>query len=159
VIFGQTARAELAPWHDSVALWTRAVALDANNDVALYNLADAHVAAGQPAAAIAEYERLLALVPDHAVARERLGRLRADAEEAAGDAAAAAGRLAEAATAYGRASPSTRRARRCGARHGARPAVSWAALRTQVAAAAGNTAASALAFRVWPRPHGRPSRC
>ncbi len=103
VFFGQTARTELAPWHDSVALWTRAVALDANNDVALYNLADAHVAAGQPVVAIAEYERLLALVPDHALARERLGRLRADAEEAAGDTAAGAGRLAEAATAYGRA--------------------------------------------------------
>jgi protein O-mannosyl-transferase len=102
VLFGQTARAELAPWHDSVALWTRAVALDANNDVARYNLADAFVAAGQPVAAIAEYERLLALVPDHTLARERLNALRADAEEATADNAAAAGRLAEAATAYGR---------------------------------------------------------
>lgn len=103
VAFGQTARAELAPWHDSVALWTRAVALDANNDVARYNLADALVTAGHPVAAIAEYERLLALVPDHTLARQRLNALRADADEAAGDSAAAAGRLAEAATAYGRA--------------------------------------------------------
>ncbi len=153
VIFGQTARAELAPWHDSVALWTRAVALDANNDVALYNLADAHVAAGQPAAAIAEYERLLALVPDHAVARERLGRLRADAEEAAGDAAAAAGRLAEAATAYGRALAvdATRTSVRVkrGMALATRGELARALPDLEAAAAAGNTdpaVASALAF-------------
>ena len=34
-----TRDAQAAYWHDSVALWSRAVALDADNDVALYNLA------------------------------------------------------------------------------------------------------------------------
>ena len=35
------ARAQTAYWHDSTALWSRAVTLDADNDVALYNLAQA----------------------------------------------------------------------------------------------------------------------
>lgn len=95
-------QAQLPYWQDSIGLWTRAVTLDADNDVALYNLADAQLAAGQLNAAIATDERLLALVPDHALARRRHDRLLADREEGVADAAAGAGRLAEAALAYDR---------------------------------------------------------
>lgn len=102
VAFGQTARAETGHWRDSIALWSRAAALDADNDVAHYNLAEALSAAGQTEAAIAQYSHLIALVPDHALARRQRDRLLADGEEQAADAAAGAGRLAEAATAYGR---------------------------------------------------------
>ncbi len=102
VVFAQTAHAGTAYWHDSIALWSRAVALDADNDVALYNLAEAQVAAGDLPAAIATYDRLLVLVPDHALGRRRRDGLVADREERAADQAAAAGRLAEAATGYGR---------------------------------------------------------
>jgi len=102
VVFGQTARAETAHWHDSIALWSRAVALDADNDVALYNLAQAQVTAGDLDAALASYDRLLTLVPDHTLGRRQRDGLLADREERAADAAAADGRLAEAATAYGR---------------------------------------------------------
>ena len=34
-----SARRALAPWSDSIALWTRVVALDPRHDVGLYNLA------------------------------------------------------------------------------------------------------------------------
>src|SRR5262249_54966086 len=55
-------------WHDSIALWTRALDLDSRNDVAAYNLAIAFADAGHEADAITWYERTLALVPDQSLA-------------------------------------------------------------------------------------------
>jgi tetratricopeptide (TPR) repeat protein len=94
-------RAEI--WRDSVTLWSTAVRLDTNNDVALYNLALAHVAAGQPDAAMSELQRLLTLVPDHGPGRAQLNTLVADREEAAGNDAAGDRRFFAAVAAYSRA--------------------------------------------------------
>ncbi len=102
VFLSQAATAQIAYWHDSVSLWTRAVALDADNDVALYNLGQALTAAGLPDAAITHYTRLLALVPDHAPARRALATLQANKIQAAADADAQAGRLNRAASGYDR---------------------------------------------------------
>ena len=62
----------------------------------------ARAEAGDAAAAITHYERLIALVPDHAPAQRALGGLIADREQRAADAAAQAGRLHEAVGGYGR---------------------------------------------------------
>lgn len=48
-------------WHDSVTLWSRAIALAPRSQAAHFNLAVAHEAAGRYAAAVAEYERLAQL--------------------------------------------------------------------------------------------------
>ncbi len=103
VFFGQAAAAHTAYWHDSVSLWSRAVALDSDNDIALYNLALAQIDAGQPGLAIERLQRLVALVPDHEVGRQRLALLVADREQRAGDAQAAAGHFTAAVAAYDRA--------------------------------------------------------
>ena len=103
VALGLSARAQTAYWHDSTALWTRAVTLDAGNDIALFNLAQARAEAGDAEAAIRHYERLVALVPDHEPAKRALGGLIADREQRAADAAAQAGRLHEAVGRYDRA--------------------------------------------------------
>lgn len=95
-------RAQVGYWHDSIALWSRAVALDATNDVALYNLALALTDAGRADEAIDRYQALLALVPDHELGRRELAKLLADREQRAGDALANSGRLAEAVAAYDR---------------------------------------------------------
>ncbi|MEP7116716.1 MAG: hypothetical protein ABI880_04000 [Acidobacteriota bacterium] len=102
VFLGQAATAQTAYWHDSVALWSRAVALDANNDVALFNLGQALSAEGRPDAAMLQYERLVALVPDHAPGRRALSVLQANKAQAVADADAQAGRLARAVTGYDR---------------------------------------------------------
>ena len=102
VFLSQAATAQTAYWRDSVTLWSRAVALDADNDVALYNLAQALTAAGLPDAAAAHYERLLKLVPDHEPGRRALQSLQADKAQAAADAAAQAGHLIQAVTGYDR---------------------------------------------------------
>ncbi len=119
-----SARAQTAHWRDSLSLWTRAVALDADNDVALYNLALALIDAGRPDEAVPQLERLVAQVPDHDLARTRLDALLADREQRSADEAANAGRLAEAVAAYSRvleldpsADPGAAEPR-----HGARPA-------------------------------------
>lgn len=65
-------------WHDSVALWTRALAFDARNDIAAFNLAVAFDNDGRKDEAIARYEETLALIPDHEPARRALVNLRAD---------------------------------------------------------------------------------
>jgi tetratricopeptide (TPR) repeat protein len=65
-------------WHDSIALWTRALEFDARNDVATYNLAVALEADGRRDEAIGRYEQTLALIPDHEPARRALVNLRAD---------------------------------------------------------------------------------
>lgn len=103
VLLGRSTLAQVPMWHDSVSLWSRAVAADADNDVALYNLALAEVEAGQPDRGIDRLQRLVALVPDHDLGRERLARLVADREERRGHQAAAARQWAEAVAAYDRA--------------------------------------------------------
>ena len=102
VVLGPMATAQVGYWRDSVSLWSRAVAFDGDNDVAIYNLAQALTSAGLPDAAIQQYTRLVALVPDHAVAQRALAGLLADQAQAAADQAAQAGRLAQAVTGYDR---------------------------------------------------------
>lgn len=63
-------------WHDSTTLWTRALAFDARNDIATYNLAVALQAEGRRDEAIGRYEQTLALIPDHEPARRALVNLR-----------------------------------------------------------------------------------
>jgi protein O-mannosyl-transferase len=114
-IFAQSARSQLPYWRDSVSLWSRALALDADNDVALYNLALAEIDQGRPDLAIDHLTRLVALVPDHALGQQRLDALVADRELRAAEASAAAGRLREAIAAFERAlarDPGRTRARR-----------------------------------------------
>ena len=91
------------------------MALDADNDVALYNLALAEIQQGRHDAAIDHLTRLVALVPDHALGKTRLDALVADRELRAAEASAAAGRLGEAIAAFDRAlarDPGRTRARR-----------------------------------------------
>jgi len=89
-------------WRDSVTLWTRAVALDPRNDVALYNLALARDEAGDEAGALRALRETLALVPEHGPARRTLEAI--ETRQLARDAAAAAdaGRLEEAIGLYTR---------------------------------------------------------
>ena len=86
-------------WKDSVTLWGRATALDPANDLALYFEASALNEAGRPSEALARYEDVLRLVPDHAPARRDLARL----VVREGDAKAEAGALEEALALYDRA--------------------------------------------------------
>jgi tetratricopeptide (TPR) repeat protein len=114
-IFAQSARSQLPYWRDSVSLWSRAVALDGDNDVALYNLALAEIEQGRSDQASDHLTRLVALVPDHALGKARLDSLVADRELRAAEASAAAGRLSEAIAAFDRAlarDPGRPRARR-----------------------------------------------
>jgi tetratricopeptide (TPR) repeat protein len=93
----------LAHWRDSTALWTRALAVDPRNDVALYNLGLALEEAGDEAAAVRRYEELLRLVPDHAPARHNRDRLEARRLEREAGELAAQRRLQEAIARYTRA--------------------------------------------------------
>ena len=90
-------------WHDSIALWTRAIDLDPRNDVAAYNLAIAFADAGRESDAIGWYERTLRIVPDHDLARQNLAILQAAQAEREGNQLAQAGRADEAVTQYTRA--------------------------------------------------------
>jgi protein O-mannosyl-transferase len=65
-------------WHDSIALWTRALEFDSKNDIATFNLAVAYDNAKRKPEAIERYEQTLALIPDHEPARRALANLRAD---------------------------------------------------------------------------------
>jgi tetratricopeptide (TPR) repeat protein len=56
-------------WGDSVVLWTRAVTLDPQNDIALYNLASALAELGRRDEATARYEAVLQIVPTNEAAR------------------------------------------------------------------------------------------
>jgi tetratricopeptide (TPR) repeat protein len=103
VVYAQSAQLQAAFWRDSITLWTRAVTLTPDNDIARYNLALARLEAGQVNAAMSDLEALLRLVPDHAPARAQLNALVADRESAAGDRAAAAGQFFTAVTSYDRA--------------------------------------------------------
>jgi protein O-mannosyl-transferase len=90
-------------WRTSTTLWMRAIELDARNDVATYNLAVALAEAGRDDEAIEWYERTLALVPDHDLARRNLAVLKASAAERNADRLMAAGRADEASDEYARA--------------------------------------------------------
>ena len=90
-------------WRDSVTLWTHAVEVDPQNDVALYNLGAALGDAGRRDEAIARYEQVLAIVPAHDAARRNRDLLEAARLEDEGnglasrrDLAAAISRYAEA---------------------------------------------------------------
>ena len=52
---------QVAVWHDSVTLWSHALALAPENRAAHFNLAGAHEEAGRYAAAVAEYEEVARL--------------------------------------------------------------------------------------------------
>ncbi len=97
---GAAAWQQAGHWRDSVALWTRAVELDASNDVALYNLGAALDEAGRGDEALARYEQVLTLVPGHGAAAHNRDLLRARQLEAEGNRLAAAGRLGDAVALY-----------------------------------------------------------
>jgi len=90
-------------WKSSIALWTRAADLDPRNDIATYNLAIALAEDHRDDEAIGWYERTLALVPDHDLARRNLAILQAAGAERNADRLAAAGRADEASVEYARA--------------------------------------------------------
>lgn len=87
-------------WRDSITLWTHAVDLDPENDVALYNLGSALADAGRRDEAIARYEQVLRVVPGHAEARKNRDLLRAAALEEEGNRLAASRNLASAIASY-----------------------------------------------------------
>jgi protein O-mannosyl-transferase len=93
-------RSTLAPWADSVQLWTRVVALDPSNDVGLYNLGVAFAAEGRGEEAAARYREALALNPSHPDARTNLSLLDAARLEREGNDLAARGDLASAVARY-----------------------------------------------------------
>ncbi len=93
-------RRALAPWADSVSLWTRVVTLEPAHDVGLYNLGAALAEAGRQDEAAARYRQVLAVTPDHADARANLNRLEATEREREGNDLAAAGNLSAAADRY-----------------------------------------------------------
>ena len=88
-------------WRDSVSLWTRAVEIDARDDVALYNLGEALAEAGRRDDAIARYEQALAIVPGNQAARTNRNLLMAVRFEEEGNRLAANRDLAAAAARYG----------------------------------------------------------
>jgi Flp pilus assembly protein TadD len=96
-------RSQTQYWKDSIALWTRAADVDRGNDVATYNLAAAYGETGRDREAMQWYERTLALVPDHDLARRNLAILQAVVAERDADQLAAAGHVAEATDKYRRA--------------------------------------------------------
>jgi len=93
----------LPHWRDSVALWTRALSVDPRNDVALYNLALALEERGDEETALARYDELLRLIPEHGPGRHNRDRLAARRLEEEAGALAQSRRLAEAVEAYSRA--------------------------------------------------------
>jgi len=95
-----TTRRALAPWSDSVSLWTRVVALDPRHDVGLYNLGIALAAVDRRDEAAARYREVLALQPAHGPAKANLDRLDAARLEDEANNLAARGELAAAAERY-----------------------------------------------------------
>ena len=90
-------------WRDSLTLWTRAVEIDARNDVALYNLGSALAEAGRRDEAIARYDQVLAIVPRHESARRNRDLLEAARLEEEGNRLASNRDLAGAIARYGEA--------------------------------------------------------
>lgn len=93
-------RAYLRHWADSISLWTRVLAVEPANEVALYNLGEALAASGWRDEAVARYRQLLALRPDHEAGRRNLDLLEAERLEAEGNARASRGDMRGAAEAY-----------------------------------------------------------
>jgi len=98
-----TTLAYLRHWRDSESLWTRVLVVDPRNDVALYNLALALEERGDTGAALARYEELLRLIPEHGPARHNRDRLEARRLEQEAGVLAQSRRLAEAVEAFSRA--------------------------------------------------------
>lgn len=98
-----TARATSAHWTDSLALWTRVVAVQPDSDVGHYNLGLALAEAGRTDEAARHYRLALDANPAHAEARANLDRLDAIEFEAEGNSLAARGELAAAVERYGQA--------------------------------------------------------
>jgi Flp pilus assembly protein TadD len=90
-------------WRDSLTLWTRAVELNPENDIALYNLASALADRGRRDEALARYEEVLKLVPGQADALKNRNLLLAARIEDDGNRLAASGDLGSAIGAYRRA--------------------------------------------------------
>lgn len=103
VAMGVATARYLSYWRDSVSLWTRALAVDPRNDVALYNLALALEESGDEAGALRRYDELLRLLPDHAPARRNRDALEAGRLEEEAGRLAQSGRLAEAVETFSRA--------------------------------------------------------
>jgi tetratricopeptide (TPR) repeat protein len=102
-LLGAAAWRQAEWWRDSVTLWTRAVALDPTNDVALYNLALAREETGDEAGALESLRETLRLVPDHEPARRELASLELRGFERDAGRAAEGGRWDEAISLYSRA--------------------------------------------------------
>ncbi len=60
-------------WHDSVTLWTHALAVTTNNAVAHYSLGNAYKDLGESAEAVPEYEQAVSINPRYAKAYNNLG--------------------------------------------------------------------------------------
>jgi protein O-mannosyl-transferase len=60
-------------WHDSESLWTHALAVNSNNDIAHNNLGNAALQKGQIDEAIFHFEKFVQLRPDHAETYYNLG--------------------------------------------------------------------------------------
>ena len=80
-------------WRDSIALWTRAVDVDPRSDVARYNLASAYAEAGRRDDALAQYDEVLRIVPEHRDARRNHDLLKAAQLEDEANGLAASGKL------------------------------------------------------------------
>lgn len=98
-----TTRETLAPWSDSVSLWTHVIARDPANDVGLYNLGSALEADGRTEAAEERYREVLRVRPEHAEARANLNGLEAARFEREGNDRAGRGDLEGAVERYGEA--------------------------------------------------------
>jgi Flp pilus assembly protein TadD len=90
----------LGHWHDSVALWTRVVALQPGNDIGHYNLGLALAESGRPTDAARHYRLALDANPGHPEALANLNRLEGARLEAEGNALASAGDLTAAEERY-----------------------------------------------------------
>ena len=80
-------------WRSSIALWTRAVEIDPASDLARYNLASALAEAGRRGDAVAQYDEVLRIVPEHREARRNRDLLHAAQLEDEANALAASGKL------------------------------------------------------------------
>jgi len=67
------ARTQTTYWHDSEALWTRALACTANNSIAHNNLGNALLQKGAMDEAIVQFRKALEIDPNYAVAHNNLG--------------------------------------------------------------------------------------
>jgi tetratricopeptide (TPR) repeat protein len=75
VLLTTVTRSQLQFWHDSVALWERAVRVAEPNPTALSNLGEAYTEQNNPREAEAAYRKALRLDPDWLVARLNLGKM------------------------------------------------------------------------------------